>query len=294
MSPATIGRTEIRAKPTKVIGGSLLLLDSAQTSATDPLVKWPGGKRFLLEHLLPEFPESIDSYYEPFLGGAAVFLKLLPRNAVLSDTNAELINLYQCVRDHPDALVKTIAAMKNSKKAYYETRESRPRVDVTRAARFLYLTRLSFNGIYRVNLDGIFNVPYGRKRHLAVCDEERITAVHKALRGATLLVADFEGATKNASKGSVAYFDPPYTVAHANNGFVKYNERIFSWEDQVRLAAHADLLATRGCHVVISNADHDSIRKLYKNFRVQAITRYSRIAASSTHRRKITELIITA
>jgi DNA adenine methylase len=258
-----------------------------------PLIKWPGGKRFLLEHILPEIPGSIDTYYEPFLGGAAVFLQLRPKRAVLSDSNAELINLYECVRDHPSELIDALLSMKNSRATYYEVRASRPRNKVQRAARLFYLTRLSFNGIYRVNLKGEFNVPYGCKRHLSVCQPEHITTINQQLQNAALLVADFEEATKGATKGAVIYFDPPYTVAHSSNGFIKYNEKIFSWDDQVRLARHAETLVNRGCHVVISNADHGSIRKLYKNFRVRQIERHSKIAATAAHRKKITELIIT-
>lgn len=295
MSRFNITQSDIRAGVTSFQLAPKQVDDSTEASATLPLLKWPGGKRFLLEDLLPAFPSRrVDNYYEPFLGGAAVFLRLMPRQAVLSDTNAELINLYECVRDQPDALIRAMGAMMNSKKAYLTVRESRPRSALNRAARLLYLTRLSFNGIYRVNLDGTFNVPYGHKRHLTVCDTERIMAVHKALQGAQLVVSDFETATKDAGKGSVVYFDPPYTVAHANNGFVKYNERIFSWDDQLRLAKHAERLANKGCHVVISNADHDSIRRLYKNFQVRIIQRHSKIAASATYRRKITELIITS
>jgi len=142
-----------------------------------------------------------------------------------------------------------------------------------------------------VNLKGVFNVPYGYKTYLPTCDEDRILMASLALQGASIVVGDFQSSTKDASCGDAVYFDPPYTVAHSHNGFVKYNEHIFSWEDQCRLAEHAMRLSKRGCQVVISNADHPSIRELYANFNVVVIDRFSRIAASSEHRKQIQEVV---
>lgn len=259
-----------------------------------PLIKWPGGKRAIFENIVPHFPVTPKRYFEPFLGGGAVFFALQPKRSWLSDTNVELINLYRQVRDKPDDLIKILRTFKNSEDAYYQIRSQSFRSPMKRAARLMYLATLSFNGIHRVNLRGQFNVPYGYKTHLATCDENRIRAASHALASAQLDVADFETATRNASSGDLIYFDPPYTVAHAHNGFVKYNERIFSWADQVRLAEHARVLVQRGCHVVISNADHPSVRALYEGFSVKTIERFSRIAASSVHRKEITEVLFFA
>lgn len=259
--------------------------------ALRPLIKWPGGKRALLNDLLPYFPERPSRYFEPFLGGAAVFFSLRPKFATLSDTNGELVNMYVQVRDQPDDLIDLLSSYRNNQTAYYAVRESRPRSPLKRAARILYLTRLSFNSIHRVNLSGEFNVPYGHKRHLTTCDQDHLLSVSKALESVELIERDFQIGTRSAKDGAVVYFDPPYTVAHENNGFVKYNERIFSWEDQLRLAKHARALADRGCHVVVSNADHVSVRALYKDFRMVRVNRFSSVAASSEHRRTISELI---
>lgn len=256
-----------------------------------PLVKWPGGKRNLLRDILPLLPRKFNRYYEPFVGSGAIFFAIQPIKATLSDTNAELINLYTQVRDKPSELIKLLGRFRNSKKFYYDIRERSPRLPLTRAARFLYLLNLSFNGIHRVNLRGVFNVPYGYKTHLPIIDEERVLVTSTALAGVSLRVADFAVATAQAKSGDLIYFDPPYTVAHAHNGFVKYNEKIFSWEDQVRLAAHAKNLAERGCSVVVSNADHVSVEELYRDFRAVKINRFSVIAASSNFRRRITESI---
>jgi DNA adenine methylase len=140
-----------------------------------------------------------------------------------------------------------------------------------------------------VNLRGEFNVPYGHKMHLECVDDALLLSASAALQSATLRNGDFESTTADAKKGDMVYFDPPYTVAHANNGFVKYNEHIFSWSDQKRLANHARKLAAKGCHVLVSNADHHSISELYSDAQKIVIERHSVIAASRDHRRKITE-----
>lgn len=256
-----------------------------------PLIKWPGGKRHLLRDIFPLLPRTFNRYFEPFVGSGALFFALQPSKATLSDTNKDLINLYVQVRDNPNEIVDRVKKYKNSKKFYYSIRSQSPRTPLNKAARLLYLLNLSFNGIHRVNLRGEFNVPYGFKFHLPTHDEERIRATSRALAGVTLRTADFLRATALAAEGDLAYFDPPYTVAHADNGFLKYNEKIFSWNDQVRLAAHARKLADRGCHVFVSNADHPSVKKLYRGFRVATIKRFSIIAASSEYRRQITETV---
>ncbi len=256
-----------------------------------PLMKWPGGKRALVSHIVATFPQSFKTYYEPFFGGGAIFFAVRPKNAILADVNDDLINCYRVVRDSPDELIRVLKTYKNSEEDYYQLRGYRPRTEIRRAARFLYLTRLSFNGIHRVNLKGEFNVPYGSKTHLDVLDEDLIRAASGALTTSQLLTADFETATIDAGPGDLVYFDPPYTVAHANNGFIKYNERIFSWADQVRLAGLAEKLQLRGCTVIVSNADHPSVRQLYPDAKFLQIERFSVISASAKHRTRITESI---
>lgn len=260
--------------------------------STQPIFKWPGGKRALAEQILPLMPRRFGKYYEPFVGGAAIFLALRPGRAVLSDSNEELINAYVQIRDRPEQVVRLLSRMKNSEPEYYAIRASRPSGPVAQAARLIYLTTLSFNGIHRVNLRGEFNVPYGWKAHLNPCDRERIAALSKALVTADLRAADFQEATSRAKAGDLVYFDPPYTVAHGLNGFLKYNEKIFSWADQVRLSEHARVLMERGVQVVISNADHQSTRRLYRGLAIHKLERFSRVAASAQHRSRISELLV--
>lgn len=255
------------------------------------LLKWPGGKRALLKHILAFAPNTFNNYYEPFVGGGALFFALQPQKAILADKNTELINCYKQVRDYPDAVIVHLSQLRNTKEDYYTIRESIPSDEIARAARFIYLMTLSFNGIHRVNLQGKFNVPYGYKEYLNPCDATKILQASTLLSSAELLYEDFESAVNNAKTGDFIYFDPPYTVAHSNNGFLKYNDRIFSWSDQIRLATMALNLAERGCKVLISNADHPSILELYRSFKMHRITRTSAIAASGEYRRQITECI---
>jgi DNA adenine methylase len=181
--------------------------------------------------------------------------------------------------------------MPNSEEDYYRIRSMKPRAEAGKAARFIYLCTLSFNGIYRQNLQGKFNVPYGYKTHINPCDAAMLERISESLQGKTLLEGDFEKATSTAGKGDLVYFDPPYTVAHGNNGFIKYNAKIFSWADQKRLASVALRLKKAGCKVIVSNADHASIRELYSEFKIRVIERHSVMAASREFRRPVRECL---
>lgn len=225
------------------------------------------------------------------MGGGAVLFALNPSKAIVSDKNAALIEAYKQVKEHPRALINHLEPLTNSEEFFYELRASKPLSPVGRAARLIYLTNLSFNGIHRVNRKGEFNVPYGHKPHRPVYEASAIWEISRILQSVQLLNEDFAVAVASAVAGDLVYLDPPYTVAHGNNGFVKYNDKIFSWADQERLASVATNLKERGCSVVISNADHPSIRMLYQNFQVQTIERHSIMAASRTFRKKITECI---
>lgn len=257
-----------------------------------PLFRWPGGKRLLVPRLLDHVPITFCEYFEPFLGAGALFFALRPRTSTLSDTNAELVNCFAQLRDRHEEVLVRLARLQKTESAYYLVRSSQPSDDIDRAVRLIFLTSLSFNGLYRVNLQGKFNVPYGHRPHLDICNVNRICSVSGALAGQTLMCCDFEEALRDATNGDLVYIDPPYTVAHGQNGFLKYNARIFSWEDQERLARVAHDLADRGCHVIISNAAHESIARLYRDFAITEVDRWSVISAASSRRRKIREYII--
>jgi DNA adenine methylase len=254
-----------------------------------PLMKWAGGKRRLLHFILPHLEGVRGNYFEPFIGGGAVFFALNTDESIIGDANPEVTNCYQQIKTNIEELLRRLHRFKNAEHEYYRIREWKPSNDLDRAARMLYLTRLSFNGIYRQNLKGKFNVPYGYKGHLEVVEEDHLRLVHKRLHKTVIRTGDFAVIAADAALGDTIYFDPPYTVAHANNGFVKYNARIFSWDDQRRLADFAGQLVRRGCTVVVSNADHHSIDALYHGFKRFRIERPSVIAAASQFRKAVTE-----
>ena len=261
--------------------------------ALPPFIKWAGGKRYLAEQILQVFPRQYGSYFEPFLGGGAVFLALRPGHAYLSDLNGELIECFSEVRDNLEEVISELAKLRNSKDDYYRTRSSRPTTTAARAARTIYLVQLAFNGIYRVHSKtGTFNVPYGRREQRVVYDASHLRCASRALQSATIEAKDFESATEHAVERDLVYMDPPYTVAHNHNGFVRYNQRLFDWKDQVRLADCAHQLVRRGCFVVISNAYHKSIRDLYPDFKRRRIERLSRMAAASAFRRTVLEYVL--
>jgi DNA adenine methylase len=261
----------------------------------DPFLKWPGGKRWLVNQYDHLFPSEFNRYLEPFLGGGAVFFYLTPAKAILSDSNRELVNAYQCIKKYPDKIERRLASLQNthSESAYYRIRGMEPKDALERAIRFLYLNRTCFNGIYRVNLKGNFNVPIGTK-DLVEYPADYLRKIANSLRGASIKTADFEETIDKAEVGDFVFIDPPYTVMHNNNNFVKYNAKLFSWADQVRLAAAIKRAARRGAAIMISNADHRSVRQLYANFGTHSsVGRASILAADSFHRRKTTELLIT-
>lgn len=258
-----------------------------------PLLKWPGGKRQLLKYLVPLLPKKMGRYHEPFFGGGALFFAVQPPSSILSDTNSELINCYRCVRNQPEQLIAQLVEWENSQDEYTRIREWQPQDVLERAARLIYLTRLSFNGIYRLNSRGEFNVPYGQRTHLPTCDPEQIRAISTVLASCRIQHEDFADVERRAEPGDVVYFDPPYVLPDDRSRFVRYNGpgRDFSWKDQIRLAHVADRLAAKGVRVIVSNANHPRIRALYPTFTKRVIDRSSTIAADGSVRRMIKETI---
>lgn len=260
-----------------------------------PFLKWPGGKRWLSKRIA-EFirPHLQNRYWEPFLGGGAVFFELRPRIATLSDVNPDLINAFKQVRDQPLELIKKLKRMPISETHYYKTRSEAHHCLIKRAAAFLYLNRTAFGGIYRVNRQGKFNVPFGGGERTTeiLWKDCLLKSSSEILKGVSLLNSDFEPIMDQALSGDVIFCDPTYTVAHENNGFVRYNERNFSWNDQERLATAALRAYKKGIFVVITNAYHPSIRNIYKGFRTIKIARKSLVSTNLTKRRLVHEYLI--
>ena len=266
----------------------------SETAERKPFLKWTGGKRWLAAEVDELLPEEYGRYIEPFVGGGAVYFYLRAWPATLSDINAELINTYRQIRDNVDDVIDRLRGMRIDESTFLIVRNSRPRKPVTSAVRFLYLNRTAFNGIYRVNREGDFNVPYGCKPNTVLCDEDLLRAASRALQNRKLVSCDFESAVNSAVKGDVVYADPPYTTKHDNNGFRRYNEEIFSWEDQVRLASCCKRAAKRGVRVIVSNANHKPLIDLYSGFESRTIKRASLISGSSDGRGTVTECLLFA
>jgi DNA adenine methylase len=262
-----------------------------------PFLKWPGGKRWLVEAVGRFAPPNVNTYYEPFFGGGAMFFGLNPLKAVVSDTNAELIETYQALRDEPEEIRIKLAryAAKHCESYYYEVRGRQEEDRLQRAARFIYLNRTCFNGLYRVNLKGEFNVPKGTKDTILFADED-FALIAKRLEDVEIRVSDFEQSLGAARKGDLVYLDPPYTVKHNLNGFVKYNEKIFSWADQERLERVARLAVGRGAKVIVSNALHESIVELYSDhvWELHAVDRHSTLASHRSARGLTSEALIVS
>lgn len=259
-----------------------------------PFLKWAGGKRWLAASHSALLPTSFNKYYEPFLGSAAIFFTLQPSKAVLSDINKELINCYTALRDDWNSVEKALKGhhKAHSEEYYYQIRAQSLRNPNKKAARFIYLNRTCWNGLYRVNLDGQFNVPKGSKDKVLL-GTDNFQAISILLQNVELQHADFESTLRSAKKGDFIFADPPYTVRHNFNGFVKYNETMFRWEDQVRLSECLIKASKRGCQILITNANHPSVIDLYKyDFEITPLRRPSVIAASSANRGIYEELAI--
>lgn len=240
-----------------------------------PFLKWAGGKTALLPELLKAAPKQIETYYEPFLGGGALFFALQSegrfKNAVLSDSNRELINAYLQVRDNVEGLIRALGVHQRKYRAaedraeyYYTIRGKRLTCSLGGAANLIFLNKTCYNGLYRVNSKGGFNVPHGRYTNPTICDEANLRAASEALQGVELQVADFAVGPSSAGQGDFVYFDPPYVPLSETAYFTSYTANDFGMEEQERLAAAASNLAHRGTAVALSNSGHQDVAALYR------------------------------
>ncbi|MGK8640487.1 DNA adenine methylase [Brucella anthropi] len=259
-----------------------------------PFLKWAGGKRWLVESGSFQLPKYTGSYIEPFVGSGAVFFSHTPKAAILADLNPRLIETYIVVRDFPAELSREMELhhTRHQKDYYYKVRSAEFETPLLRAAQFLYLNRTCWNGLYRENLRGQFNVPIGTKTNVLL-DGEDFHKTSEILRNADFVCSDFEPVIDGSKEGDLIFIDPPYTTAHNFNGFVKYNQRIFTWQDQIRLRDAVQRAADRLVKVVITNADHESIRELYSGFGIhEPLYRSSVISGKPSGRQRTSELII--
>jgi len=270
-----------------------------------PFVKWVGGKRQLLKqfrllNLYPpaNFDPKLNKYFEPFVGGGAVFFDLLPEKAELSDLNSELVTTYNVIKNNVDTLIKSLKKHKYEKEYYLKVRAKNPNElsGVEVASRFIYLNRTGFNGMYRVNSKGGFNVPFGRYNNPIICDEKNLRRVSKALQKVSINHQDYKEILKNAKKGDFIYFDPPYYPISKTASFTSYTAESFLEDEQTELRNTFAELHKRGCFVMLSNSDTPFINKIYSEIPGAKITKVEAgraINSKGSKRGKITEVLVT-
>lgn len=272
-----------------------------------PFVKWVGGKRQLLKqfkelNLYPpaDFDPEKNFYYEPFVGGGAVFLDLFPKHAVLSDTNKELVTTYNIIKTEVEKLIKSLGKHKYEQEYFYKVRAVDPATldDIEVASRFIFLNRTAFNGMYSVNSKGGFNVPFGRYTNPRICDAENLRRVAASLRGVQIRHEDYKAILKRAKKGDFIYFDPPYDPLSATSSFTGYTASGFTRKDQLELRDIYLELHKRGCFVMLSNSNSDFINEIYseianKRIRISKIKAGRNINSKKEGRGKLAEVLVT-
>ncbi|MFM0581700.1 DNA adenine methylase [Streptococcus suis] len=268
-----------------------------------PFTKWTGGKRQLLPVIKSLMPDNYNSYFEPFIGGGAVFFELIPKKAIINDFNSELINCYRQIKDNPQKLIQLLTKHQenNSKEYYLELRavdrdnRINKMTDVERAARIMYMLRVNFNGLYRVNSKNQFNVPYGRYKNPKIVDSELILSISQYLNknNIEILTGDFEKAVEDVGAGDFVYFDPPYIPLSETSAFTSYTHEGFSYEEQVRLRDVFRKLDKKGAYVMLSNSSSPLVEELYKGFNIHKVEAIRTNGAKASSRGKISEFIVT-
>lgn len=252
-----------------------------------PFLKWAGGKKQLLPLLMSQVPLSYNKYIEPMLGGGALFFALLPQIAILADSNEELINCFKIVKDNVHALIDELKEFKNEESFYYNVRKQEPMelTPVQRAARTIYLNKTCYNGLYRVNKKGKFNVPYGKRKNPKIVDEQTLFAASKALKNSKLLVGDYKTILrKHAKQGDFIYLDPPYYPSGKYADFKRYTKEFFYEEDHIELRDEFSKLINSGCSAILTNSNTNFVRKLYDGFDYEAVDTRRNISSKASTR----------
>lgn len=283
----------------------MVQLIQVKNMCMSPVVKWAGGKRQILEKLKANLPEKFNNYFEPFIGGGALLFDLAPKNATINDVNQELLAIYTCLKD--DELYRLMLEeldkheKNHSEEYYYHVREwdRDPRFELEplwkRAARAIYLNKSCFNGLYRVNAKGYFNVPSAKKEHVVTYSKANMEEIHEYFKddNVTILSGDFVEATRNAHEGDFVYFDPPYDSWEDKESFTAYSKFDFNKDDQRRLADCFKDLTNRGVKCMLSNHNTAYINELYNGFNIQVIKAKRMINANAAGRGAVEEVIIT-
>jgi DNA adenine methylase len=281
-------------------GPSATAKQAVASDVPRPILKWAGGKSRLVPRILQLLPERMETYYEPFAGGAAVLFSLAHaqrfERAVLSDRNRDLVDVYRAVKSKVRSLIDVLGTYSHNRDEYYRIRALDPaKLDlVERAARIIYLNRTGYNGLYRVNSSGRFNVPFGRYKDPKFCDPPRLLAAAQVLKPVHLEVADFEEICSEAKAGDGVYFDPPYLPVSRTSSFAAYHHETFSIEDHERLARAFARLETKGVATLLSNSSTPVSKKLYKNFKYQTVQVTRPINSRASGRGTVPELLVVS
>ncbi len=265
---------------------------------TYPIVKWVGGKRQLMFELLKNMPKSYNRYFEPFIGGGALFFELHPENAYISDMNEELINLYSVVRDNVYELISDLNKHEVSKEYFLEIRnldrtdEYKNLSNVQRASRFIYLNRTCFNGLYRVNSQGQFNVPFGNYKNPRIVDENNLLNCSELLKNTEIKCADFSEILTKVKRGDFVYFDPPYVPLNETSSFTSYTKDGFDMNMQFKLREVCDELDSMGVMFMLSNSDTKFVNELYSNYEIKKVFASRAVNANAEGRGKVTEVLV--
>jgi len=260
------------------------------------LLKWAGGKTQMIPNLIEAMPKNFNSYIEPFIGGGALFFYLSPKSAVIADSNPELISLYQQIAKNYKPVLKLLEKMPNNEEFFYEERAKQfeKLTEIEAAARTIYLNRTCFNGLYRVNKSGGFNVPYGRYKEPKIADEQLLKSASDALRGAKIVLGDYKHVLQNfAKKGDLVFLDPPYLPISQYSDFQRYTKEQFYEDDHRDLAAEVNRLSELGCHVILTNSNHPLVHELYSEFHIEVISTKRNINSRATLR-KGQDVLVTA
>ncbi|KAB2951077.1 DNA adenine methylase [Heliorestis acidaminivorans] len=265
-----------------------------------PFLKWAGGKRQLLPEIRKYIPKKIKTYYEPFIGAGAVLFDIQPKNAIINDINVELVNIYNIIRDNADELIEDLKKHENTPEYFYAIRdldrqkEYKSLSPVERASRVIYLNKTCFNGLFRVNSQGQFNVPFGKYKNPQIVNEIIIRAVHNYLstNNVTVYNKDFEEVLETAKKGDFIYLDPPYDPVSDTSSFTGYSLNGFNKEDQRRLGYTFVDLDKRGCNVLLSNSATDFIKELYEGFHIEIVSASRNINSKASGRGKVDEVLV--
>lgn len=271
------------------------LITGSDKLDTKPFLRWAGGKSWLARQSNDVFSQiNFDRYHEPFLGGGSFYFSLTnASSAYLSDSNVALIEAYECIQQDHQKVIAAMQGFQNTEEDYYRIRALSPQCRFERAAQFVYLNQTSFNGIYRVNLRGQYNVPYGH-RSKSFLDEKALEAASKALQVARLRACDFVETLDEVKAGDLVFLDPPYTVSHNHNGFIKYNQSLFSLEDQHRLAEYIVALREIGANYILTNAAHPKVKEIFEmGDTCLELSRANLIGGKKAKRGSVTEFLFT-